>query len=195
MGYDSLLCNQIPGPIAMTFLYELLPLLVFFTMFKIAGIYVATAALIVVTVAQLAIDWWRTRTVKKMPLITAALALVLGGLTLAFHDPAFIKWKFSVVYWLLGFSFLVSQFLGKRPLTARMLEEKIALPDLVWRRLNQLWSAFFILLGFVNVYVIYHFSTAAWVNFKVFGVLGATVVFVLLQAAYIARHLPAEESS
>ncbi len=187
--------TRFPAPFAMTFLYELLPLLVFFAAFKFAGIYVATAALLVVTVAQLVIDWWRTRTVKKMPLITAALALVLGGLTLAFHDPAFIKWKFSVVYWLLGSSFLVSQFWGKRPLTARMLEEKITLPGFVWQRLNQLWAAFFLLLGFVNVYVIYHFSTEAWVNFKVFGVLGATLVFVVAQAAYIARHLPAEESS
>lgn len=178
----------------MAFLYELLPLIIFFVVFKIAGIYAATAALLVVTVAQLAVDWLRTRRVKKMPLITAALALVLGGLTLAFHDPAFIKWKFSVVYWLLGGSFLLTQLLGKRPLTARMLEEQIQLPDHVWLRLNQLWAGFFILLGFVNVYVIYHFSTEAWVNFKVFGVLGATLVFVVLQGFYIARHLPAEES-
>ncbi|MGH2480694.1 MAG: inner membrane-spanning protein YciB, partial [Ktedonobacteraceae bacterium] len=128
------------------------------------------------------------------PLAVTILALVLGGVTLLLHDAVFIKWKFSIVEWLFGGVFLASQFMG-RPLIERMLGTQIKVPAVIWKRLNLMWAAFFLLLGSVNVYVLYHFDTADWVKFKVWWSTGAMLVFVILQALYMTRHAQMEKTS
>ncbi|HET7371329.1 MAG TPA: septation protein A, partial [Gammaproteobacteria bacterium] len=160
----------------MAALFELLPIVLFFVVFKIYGIYVATGVLIVTSVIQLGVSWWRERQIKKMPLIVTILAVVLGGITIALHDPAFIKWKFSVVYWLFGIVFIASGFIGKKPLIERAMDSQISLPGYVWRRLNLSWALFFLLLGGINTWVIYNLTTEQWVDFKFYGVLGATLL-------------------
>lgn len=177
----------------MSSLLEFLLLAAFFVAYLWKGIYVATAVVMVGSVLLLAASWWRTRKLETMPLLVAVLALVLGGVTLLFHDPVYIKWKFSVVEWLFGLVILGSQFLGKKPFMRRMLEEKLSLPETVWKRLNLMWAVYFLFLGTLNVYVIYNFSTDAWVKFKMFGSMGLTLVFVIIQAAYLAKHMPTEE--
>ena len=181
----------------MKFLFDLLPVLLFFIAYKLDGIYVATAVLIVTSLAQVAWLWFRHRRVEKMPLITALLVLVLGGATLLLHDETFVKWKPTVVNWAFALAFLGSQFIGGKTLIERMMSGAIDLPAEIWSRLNTLWVAFFALIGVANLYVAFNFDTDTWVNFKLFGMLGLTLVFVVLQSFYLARHLkrPATETS
>lgn len=178
----------------MAMLFDFFPVLLFFLVFKVAGIYWATGVIIVASLLQVAVTWVRNRTVKPIHVITAVLVVVFGGLTLWIHDPLFIKWKPSAVYWLLGAILVVSQWRG-RPAIKRLLESQLSLPDFVWARLNGVWAAFFMVVGVVNIYVAYAFDTATWVNFKVFGLLGITLLFGIGQALYIARYLPKEDAS
>lgn len=179
----------------MSSLLELLLLAAFFLCYLWKGIYSATGVIMVGSVVLLAASWWRTRRLEPVPLMVAVLALGLGGVTLLLHDPVYIKWKFSVVEWLLGLALLASQFLGKKPFMRSVMEKQLTLPEPVWRRLNLMWAGFFLFLGTLNVYIIYNFSTDSWVRFKLFGSLGLTLAFTVVQAIYIARHLPAEDKT
>ena len=173
----------------MKLLYDFLPIIVFFVIFKIFGIYWATSSAIIISALQVLGYWIKYRKFEKMQVITLVLIGVMGGATLILHDPMFIKWKVSVINWVFGLAFLGSQYIGKKNFVQRMLEEKISLPTKVWHRLNMFWVVYFLVLGCINIYVVYHFSTNAWVNFKLFGVLGLTIVFVIIQGFYLAKHL------
>jgi len=117
------------------------------------------------------------------------------------HDKRFIMWKPTIVNWLFGLVFLGSQFIGRRPIIERMMSSAITLPDIVWRRLNLTWAAFFVALGFVNLYVAFYYRLDLpaqvrediWVNFKLFGMMGLTLAFIVAQGFYLARHLKTEE--
>ncbi len=173
----------------MKLLFDFLPVVLFFVAFKLYGIYVATAVIMVATVAQVAWVWWRERKLEKMPLVTLALVLVLGGATLIFHNEEFVKWKPTVVNWLFGLVFIGSQWIGERPMIQRMLSANLELPTTVWSRLNWMWSGFFMTMGVLNLWVAYQFDTETWVNFKLFGLLGLTLVFVIAQGFYLARYI------
>jgi intracellular septation protein len=124
-----------------------------------------------------------------MHVITLLMITVLGGATLIFHDDTFIKWKVSVVNWLFGIAFLGSQFIGKKPIIQRMMEASVELPQKIWTRLNLVWALFFISTGFLNLYVAYNYDLDTWVNFKMFGMLGLTFLFILAQALFIGRYV------
>jgi intracellular septation protein len=171
----------------MQFLIDLLPVIAFFIAYKMAGIYVATAVLIVGVLAQTAVAWIRHRKVSGMLLTSAALVLVFGGLTLLVHDATFIKWKPTIVNWLFAAAFLASQFLRGPSIIQRMLGENVTLEADDWKRLNLMWVAFFAVSGVLNLWVAYNFDEATWVNFKLFGLMGLTLVFALLQGLWIAR--------
>lgn len=177
----------------MSSLLEFLLLAAFFGAYVWRGIFFATGVLMAGSVIVLAASYWRTRKLEPMPLAVTVIALVLGGVTLISHDPVFIKWKFSIVEWLFGLVFLGSHFL-QRPLIQRMLEAQITVPGPVWKRLNLMWAGFFLLLGCINVFVIYHFDTATWVKFKVWWSTGAMLAFVILQALYMGRHIQDREA-
>ena len=184
----------------MKVLYDFFPVLLFFVTFKLyddpqQGILVATAVAIVATFFQVGIFWWRHRRVEKMHLVTLALIVVLGGLTLLLEDEMFIKWKPTVVNWLFGLVFLASQFVGEKPLVRRMMEANIQLPDPIWVRLNGSWVVFFTAMGFTNLYVVYNFDTDTWVDFKLFGLMGLTFAFIIVQALYLARHIKHDEEA
>ena len=171
----------------MQFLVDLLPVIAFFVAYKLAGIYVATAVLIVGVLAQTAVSWLRHRKVSGMLLTSAVLVLVFGGLTLLVHDATFIKWKPTIVNWLFAAAFLVSQFLRGPSIIQRMLGENVTLEADDWKRLNLMWVAFFAVSGVLNLWVAYNFDEATWVNFKLFGLMGLTLIFALLQGVWIAR--------
>lgn len=177
----------------MKLLFDYLPIIVFFITYKVAGIYVATGVLIVALFLLVAGYWIATHRIHKMHLATAVLALIFGGLTIAVHDPMFIKVKPSVLYLLFAGVLLASRWVGEKPLIERMLESNLQLPRPVWMRLNSLWTVFFLVCAALNAYVAYNFSNSTWVDFKLFGMLGLTLVFVLLQGIYLARHLPKDE--
>ena len=184
----------------MKFLFDFFPVLLFFVAFKLVedpkqGILVATGVAIVATVVQVGLFWWKHHRVERMHLVTLALIVILGGLTLLLEDEMFIKWKPTAVNWLFCLVFFASQLIGKKPIVRRMMEANIQLPDPVWVRLNMSWVAFFAAMGFANLYVVYNFDTETWVNFKLFGLLGLTLAFVLLQAVYLARHIKPDEQA
>lgn len=175
----------------MKLLFDLFPVLLFFAAYQASGgdIYLATGVAIVAGVLQLGIHWLRRRRLETMHLVTLGLLIVFGGATLLLHDEMYIKWKPTVVNWLFAAAFLGSHCIGKRPLMQRMLGRNIELPQTVWTRLNLAWGSFFLLVGAINLWVVYNFTTEIWVNFKLFGILGLTAVFILAQSLYLARHL------
>lgn len=174
----------------MKLLIDFFPIVLFFAAYKLADIYVATLAAIGGAVLQVGFMWVRTRKIEPMHLISLVLILVFGSATWFLRDPTFIKWKPTVLNWLFAVVFLASQFIGEKPVIQRMLSAQLELPVAIWRRLNLAWSTFFIFIGAINIYVAYSFEEATWVNFKLFGMLGLTVLFVLLQSFYLSRYLP-----
>ncbi len=179
----------------MKLMFDFFPVILFFAAYKFKGIYVATSVAIVATLLQVGYLWLRHRRVEPMHLITLGLIVIFGGATLYLHDEQFIKWKPTVINWLFGVAFLTSQFVGDKPIIQRMVAAKVELPQLVWYRLNLSWALFFLFLGAINLFVVYSFDTDVWVNFKLFGMLGLTIAFVLLQAAFLARYMPEPEST
>ncbi len=179
----------------MKFFLDLLPVVLFFVAFKVYDIYVATAVAMAAAAAQVGWTWLRHRRVERLPLITLGLILVLGGATLALQDETFIKWKPTVVNWLFAAVFLGSHFIGRTPMVQRMLGASMELPAPVWVRLNQAWVTFFAGMGLANLGAAYGFDTETWVNFKLFGMMGLTLLFVLGQGLYLARRLEAEPTT
>jgi intracellular septation protein len=173
----------------MKFLFDLAPVLAFFIAFKLADIYVATAVAIVTTFVQVAWLKLRGKRVDAMLWASLAIIVVFGGATLALQDETFIKWKPTVLYWLLGAVLGGAAVLFRRNLVRAMLSEQVRLPDPVWNRLNWSWVGFFAFMGALNLYVAYNFSTDLWVNFKLFGGMGLMLVFVVAQAFVLARHV------
>ena len=174
----------------MQHLIDFLPLIAFYVAYLLGGIYTATAALIAGCLLQLGIDWWLHRKIKPIHGITAILAVIFGSATLLLHDPRFIQWKLSVLMWLMGAAFLVSQFVGERPLAQRLLESTLSehlapVSSGRWRWINLTWVLFFMTVGALNIYVARTFSEQAWVNFKVYGVTGLTVIFMFTQVLWL----------
>jgi intracellular septation protein len=127
--------------------------------------------------------------------VTFALVVVLGGATIWFHNPNFIKWKPSVVYWFMGLAFWASQTLFHKNLLQTLLGAELQLPAQVWQRLNFAWIAFFALMGLLNLYVAYGYSMSTWYTFKAFGTTGLMLAFMLAQGVYLSRHLKPEAGS
>ena len=172
----------------MKFLFDLLPVVLFFVAFKLADIYVATAVAIATTVLQVAWLKLRRRRVPGMLWASLGIIVVFGGATLLLQDETFIKWKPTVLYWLFG-AVLAGSALMKRNLIRTVLSQEMQLPDAVWGRLNASWVGFFLFMGGLNLYVAYNFSTDLWVNFKLFGGIGLMLVFVVLQALMLGRYV------
>ena len=175
-------------------LLDFIPLVVFFILFKTSGIYVATAALIVTTILQVVITWFIYKRVEKMQLITFAVVVIFGSLTLFFHNDEFIKWKVTIIYLLFAVGLIISQYMGK-PAIKKMLGKELILPDAVWNKINLAWALFFLVCSLVNIYVAFWLPLAIWVNFKVFGLLIATLVFALLTGFYMYKHMPNDSNT
>ena len=173
----------------MKLLFDFFPIFIFFVCFKYYGIYAATAIAMVASVLQVIIYRLKHQRYEKMHLISLSIIMVLGGATLFFHNPLFIKWKPTGIYWLSALAFLGSAFVGKKTIIQKMMEGNVSLPSKIWGRLNFAWSIFFLVMGAVNIYVAYHYDTDVWVNFKLFGGAGFTLIFVFLQAIYLTKHI------
>lgn len=177
--------------------FDLILIVLFFIAFKFYGIYVATGVIIVGAIMQVIITRIRHKKFDKKQLILLAVVVLFGGSTIYFHDPIFIKWKPTVVFWLMGIALFFSQFIGKQPLIQRLMGHVFAgkqeIPMHVWKNLNIAWTFFFILLGTVNIIVAYSLSTDAWVNFKLYGVFSALVIFAIAQSLYLARYLTVDK--
>jgi len=178
----------------MKLLFDLFPVVLFFIAYKMYDIYVATAVIIAATVIQIGYVYVKEKKVEKIHIITLVLILVLGGLTLVLQDERFIKWKPSIVNWGFALVFFGSHFIGQKTIVERMMGQAISLPSAIWVRLSWIWIAFFIIAGVANLYVAFNYDTDTWVNFKLFGLMGMTLVFILIQGLYISQYMQETDS-
>lgn len=170
---------------------DLLPIILFFAVYSIYGnIYLATATLMVAMAVQIAVQWVRHRKVSKMLLISGGAALLLGGATLILRNPIFVQWKPTIANWAFAIAFISTRYVGNKTLLERMMGDSIELPVNVWRQLNWVWIANFALLGAANLYVVYNYSEATWVKFKLASIIASTLFCFVITVAWIWRHLP-----
>jgi intracellular septation protein len=176
----------------MKLLLDFFPIILFFAAFKLWDIWVATGVAIVATIVQIA--WLRLSIGKVEPMQWLSLGVIVlfGGATLLSHNETFIKWKPTVLYWLMGGALVVGQLLFRKNLLRSLMGAQMSLPDPAWKVMNWSWIGFFAAMGLINLWVAYAFDTDTWVNFKLFGGLGLMALFVLAQALYLSRYLKAE---
>ncbi len=180
----------------MKLLLDFLPVIIFFIVYKSTDdIILATAVLIPATLLQMLYTWIKTRKIEMIQLVTLGLVIVLGGATVIFQDKTFIQWKPTVVTWLFAVAFLGSQYIGDKTIIQRLMQSAIQLPQYAWRQLNYAWVIFYIILGALNLFVAFTMDEETWVNFKLFGMMGLTFLFILLQGVYISRHLENESTN
>jgi len=158
----------------------------------VGGIFSATGVLIASSVVVYGTLFAVQRRLEKGQWLTLAACLLFGGMTLAFHSETFLKWKAPVVNWLFALAFAGSHWIGDKLLIQRMMGHAINLPEAVWRNLNLAWIAFFLIAGSANLFVAFTFQSI-WVDFKVFGSLGMTLLFLVGQGIYLSRHLHDEQ--
>jgi len=202
----------------MKLLLDFLPLVFFFATYKIAGahdtaaaafathwlggivsggtvgpkeapVLLATVVVIAATLAQVAWMHANKRKIDLMLWISLVMVVLFGGLTIYFHSDTFIKWKPSIVCWAMGLVFWTSQTFFHRNLLRSTLGAELEMPDKIWQRLNFAWVAYFALMGLINLWVAYSFSTDAWASFHSFGSVGLSLLFILGQFVYLSRHL------
>ena len=184
-------------------LYDFLPLLLFFTAFKLYGIYIATSVAIAASFIQVGWSWLKHRKVETMPVVTLGVLTVFGGLTLALHDDTFIKWKPTIVNWAFSIILFGGLFIGEKTIMEKLMGKQMRLPDHIWKKVDIAWALFFLILGALNVYVAFYYQLdqpaevrqETWVNFKVFGILGLTLVFAIAQAVFLSRHMEIDEEN
>jgi len=178
--------------VATKLIVELGPLLVFFGVNALYGIFAGTGAFMVATVLSLGFAWWRYHKVPTMPLVSAVIVLVFGSLTLYLHDDTFIKLKPTIVYTMFAVLLLGGLVTG-RPVLAFLFGPVFHLTEEGWRKLTLRWAVFFIAMSVLNEFVWRNFSTDTWVSFKVFGFLPITFLFALAQVPLMQRYSTAED--
>ena len=179
----------------MKLLIDFFPILLFFVAFKVWGIYEATAVAIVATIVQIAYLRFKHGKVEPMQWVSLIVIVLFGGATLLAHDENFINWKPTVLYWLMGGALLVGQLIFRKNFIKSLMGAQMQLPDPVWNTLNWAWTAFFAVMGVLNIWIAFNFDTDTWVNFKMFGGLGLMLLFVIAQALYLSRYLKDVEPS
>ena len=185
----------------MKFLFDFFPVLLFFIVFKshddqVEGMLAATAALIAATVIQISYNWLRHKKIEKMHIITLVLVIVFGGATIYFREPQFLIWKVTLANWLFAIVFYASHFIGhKTPIVRRMMQANITMPDKAWNHLSLSWVVFFVLTGVINLLVAHFYDFDTWVDFKLFGILGLTLLFVIIQAVFLSKHITEEPAT
>jgi intracellular septation protein len=184
----------------MKLLFDFFPLVLFFGAYKLFDIYVATLVAMAASLAQVVFIRIRHQRFETTHLVTLFVILLFGGMTLIFQDDMFIKWKPTIVNWVFAVVVLGSQFIGKRTVLERLLGSQMQMPAKIWKKVNVSWGLFFFISGLLNLYVAFYFRThldeAArtdfWVNFKVFGLLGLTLAFSIIQMMIVARYISTE---
>lgn len=179
----------------MKLLIDFFPIILFFVAFKVWGIYAATAVAIVATVLQIAYLRLRNGRVEPMQWVSLGVIVLFGGATLLAESETFIKWKPTVLYWLMGSALLLGQLLFRKNLLRSVMGAQLQLPDPVWLKLNWAWTAFFAVMGALNLWIAFHFDTNTWVNFKLFGGMGLMLVFVIGQALFLGRYMKEDSST
>jgi intracellular septation protein len=173
----------------MKFLFEMFPIILFFAAYKFKGIYVATAVAIAASIIQISYTYYKNKKVEKPMIISLVIIIIFGGATLLVHNELFIKWKPTVLYWIFAAALLIGRYVFNKNFIQSMLQKQITVPLHVWEKLNTSWAVFFAAVGGLNIYIAYHFSTDIWVNFKLFGIFGCMLIFVIIQSIILAPHM------
>ncbi len=202
----------------MKLLFDFLPIILFFVAFKVADankaaaaafatshfgfmvsgglvgaeeapVLLATVVVVIATLTQVAWLLARGKKIDLMLWVSLGLVVVMGGLTIWLHSETFIKWKPTLLYWVMATALLVAWLGWRKNLIRTLLGQQLTLPEPVWQRLNLAWTAFFALMGALNLWVAYHFATPTWVNFKLFGIMGLLAVFAVGQGLYLSRYI------
>jgi intracellular septation protein len=157
---------------------------------------VLLSTLVVIAATALQVAWLKARGKKidTMLWVSLGLIVVLGGATVWFHNETFIKWKPSVLYWVMALALWASANLFGKDILRKMIGDQLKLPDPIWKRLTLLWCAFFAVMGVINILVAYNFSTDSWVNYKLFGGTGLMIIFMIGQGLYVSRHIEEEDA-
>lgn len=170
---------------------DFLPVVAFVVAYWLADFQTAVLVIMVAMVIQVTVTWLVQRTVNRMTLASTVLVVVLGGISLLLKNELIFKWKPTILNWAFAAIFLGSQFIGDRPIAQRLMQSMAKtdfnLRAADWRTLNLMWVGFFIVSGAANLYVAYNFPENVWVNFKLFGLMGLTFLFVLAQAAWLSK--------
>lgn len=186
----------------MKLLFDFFPIMAFYLTYNLSkaklgevnAMIAATAVLMLATTLQMAYTWIKHKKIEKTHVLVLVLALVFGGATIYFRDPAYLIWKVTLVNWLFALGFIASHFFGEKLIIRHMMDHAITLPEPVWNKLSLMWIVFFISLGALNLIVAAHVSFDRWVDFKLFGLMGLTLLFALGQGLYLARHVKEEPS-
>lgn len=168
---------------------DFFPIVLFFVAFKLANIYVATGVAIAATVAQIAWLRYSTGKVEPMQWLSLAIIVLFGGATILAHDDTFIKWKPTVLYWMMGGALAGGMLFFRKNFLKSLMGAQLELPEPAWRAMSWSWATFFACMGVLNLWVAFHYDTNTWVNFKLFGGLGLMLLFVLGQALYLGRYM------
>lgn len=172
---------------------EYFPLFIFFIINSLAGIYWATASLIVAAFIQILYFKLKKQKIPAKQWIIFGLVVVFGGLTIYLQNDAFLKWKVTIINAFFAVALLVSNHLFKKNIIKEFLGESLKLPENIWSKLNFTWAMFFLFCAALNYYVAFNFDLDTWVNFKVFGLTGLMFVFSITSILALYKHLPLEE--
>jgi intracellular septation protein len=173
----------------MKLLFDFLPIGLFYIAYKLYGIYVATGVAIAASILQVAYSRIKNKQFDMVQVIFLFTIALLGGATIMLHNEIFIKLKPTIVYWILAGLLIATSLFSKKPLIQKLTEKNIDLPPAIWRKLTVAWLLFFVTMGGANLFVVYHFSTDTWANFKLFGIPGLSLVFTIAQFVYLAKYL------
>lgn len=173
----------------MKILFEFLPIIVFFALFKMWGIYIATIGAIIITALHALFAWFKDRRVPPALLVGLVIIILFGGATLLLKDETFIKLKPTVLYFFFAGALVVADRMFGKNFMRIMMEKGMVLPEKVWRHVSDAWAVFFFVLAGANFYVASVYSTETWVNFKLFGILGALFVFAILQSLFLYQYI------
>ena len=184
---DTTMQHATQKSLALKLFVELGPLLAFFLAYAKFGIFWATGAIMVATVLSLLASWILFKRIAPMPVVTAVLVCIFGGLTFWLDDPSFIKMKPTMVNLLFGGALAGGMVTG-RPLIKSLLGEQLHLTDQGWRKLTVRWMTFFFTVAALNELVWRNFSEGTWVKFKVFGILPLTMIFAIAQIGLMKKH-------
>ena len=171
----------------MKFLFDLFPVILFFIAYKFSNIYTATLVVIGATIFQVIYSKLAHKRVDKLLIFNAVLISILGGTTLWLHDANFIKWKPSILYWLLSGALLFFQFFKKKNLVKNLMGKQIHLTEKGWDQISITSAVFFGVLGALNLYIAFNFSESTWVNFKLFGITGLIMCYAVLIGILASR--------
>ena len=201
----------------MKFLFDFLPVVFFFLAYKQYGsvppeliqfvnqipmveltpkepkhaLIFATLVLIFASLLQNILHWLMYRRFEKMHLISFGILMVFGSMTVILKDPAFLKWKVTIFNWVFAVVLIGSLFVGTKTLIERMMAHAINVPEPIWRKVTVYWGIFFASIGVLNLIVAFYFpgeNDKNWVNFKLFGMFGLTMAFMIGQVIYLTKH-------